>query len=299
MKLSEIKIGTRHRRDMGDIPALAASMSAIGLLQPVVLNGSHELIAGGRRFQAAKSLGWKEINATVAETLDDVHRALQAERDENTCRKDFSPSEAAEMAAALEPFERQAAAERQAKAGPTKGRGAKPIASENISEPVAKGETRSKVAAAVGMSAPTLEKAKAVVEAAKAHPEAYADVQAKMDATGKVAPAYKEVVRRQVEEDAPKTRTPIHVPLGEDKYGDEDEDLPPVPDGPGPAEIVKNDPALNLQRMIHDLQGGINSFSLNGTLKKLRALPESKRRPLVKRLGELATDILNLKMELE
>jgi len=59
------------------------------------------------------------------------------------------------MAQALEPKEREAAQERQATAGPTTGRGAKMTGVEKFTEAV-KGRVRDKVAAAVGMSRPTL-----------------------------------------------------------------------------------------------------------------------------------------------
>jgi ParB family transcriptional regulator, chromosome partitioning protein len=35
--IAEIRIGKRHRRDLGDVEGLAASIGEIGLLQPVVV----------------------------------------------------------------------------------------------------------------------------------------------------------------------------------------------------------------------------------------------------------------------
>lgn len=84
-----------------------------------------------------------------------------------------------------------------------------------------------------------------------------------------------------------------------DDPGSESDELPPVPDGPTPAEIAKSDPALNLGKLVYSLQGGINSFLFNGTLKKLKSLSAAQRRPLVSRLKELAEGILKLKAELE
>jgi ParB-like chromosome segregation protein Spo0J len=37
LSINKIQIGTRHRREMGDIASLAASMGELGLLQPVVV----------------------------------------------------------------------------------------------------------------------------------------------------------------------------------------------------------------------------------------------------------------------
>ncbi|SRR6266851_5612839 len=36
-RIGEIRVGRRHRRDLGDIDGLAASIADIGLLQPVVI----------------------------------------------------------------------------------------------------------------------------------------------------------------------------------------------------------------------------------------------------------------------
>jgi ParB family chromosome partitioning protein len=48
--IASIKPGTRHRRDMGDIDALARSIADVGLLHPVVINKEGVLIAGERRL---------------------------------------------------------------------------------------------------------------------------------------------------------------------------------------------------------------------------------------------------------
>ncbi|MFQ5702819.1 MAG: ParB/RepB/Spo0J family partition protein [Gemmatimonadales bacterium] len=56
------------------ITELAGSLKASGLLQPIVLrdkeNGTYELIAGERRWRAARELGWNEIGAVVREVDD-------------------------------------------------------------------------------------------------------------------------------------------------------------------------------------------------------------------------------------
>jgi ParB-like chromosome segregation protein Spo0J len=190
MKISDITPGTRHRTDMGDIDALADSIDALGLLHPVVVNEAGELIAGARRLEACRRLGWKDVPATVAKNLDDVHKALLAERDENTCRKSFTPTEAAAMAEALEPFEKAAAAERKQATQDNKQSG-----EEKFSGPE-KGRAADKVAEAVGVSRPTLAKTQAVIAAAREDPEHFADLPAKMDQSGKVEPAFQEMKER-------------------------------------------------------------------------------------------------------
>jgi ParB-like chromosome segregation protein Spo0J len=171
---------------MGDIDALADSIDALGLLHPVVVNEAGELIAGARRLEACRRLGWKDVPATVAKNLDDVHKALLAERDENTCRKSFTPTEAAAMAEALEPFEKKAAMERKATSN----------AEREKFTPSDKGKAADKVAEAVGVSRPTLAKTQAVIAAAREDPEHFAYLPAKMDQSGKVEPAFQEMKER-------------------------------------------------------------------------------------------------------
>jgi hypothetical protein len=51
LPIDKIQIGTRHRREMGDVAALASSMGELGLLQPVVVRPDGILIAGERRLR--------------------------------------------------------------------------------------------------------------------------------------------------------------------------------------------------------------------------------------------------------
>ena len=194
MRISDIRIGDRSRKDLGDISSLARSIETVGLLHPIVVSKDGKLIAGARRIAAFTMLGRDEIPHTVADSLQDAIASLRAERDENTERKDFLPSEAVMLAAQLEPFEREAARERQAKAGPREGPGAKKSGSENFSTPL--GRASDKVAAAVGLTRPTLAKAKAVIEAARKDPERYGPVAEQMDKTGNVHGAYKTLAGR-------------------------------------------------------------------------------------------------------
>jgi ParB family chromosome partitioning protein len=61
MKIEEIKIGKRMRKDFGNIDDLASSLSRLGQLQPIIITDDGELVAGERRLRAAMSLGWDEV----------------------------------------------------------------------------------------------------------------------------------------------------------------------------------------------------------------------------------------------
>ena len=53
--ISSIKVGVRHRKDLGDITSLKASIADIGLLHPIVVRPDMELIAGERRLEVPVS----------------------------------------------------------------------------------------------------------------------------------------------------------------------------------------------------------------------------------------------------
>jgi ParB family chromosome partitioning protein len=86
----------RIRRDLGPIEDLALSLGSFGLLHPVQVYASHgryRLIAGERRFEAAKKLGWAGIDAMVREPNEND---LLLELVENTQRKWLSDAEEAD-----------------------------------------------------------------------------------------------------------------------------------------------------------------------------------------------------------
>jgi uncharacterized protein GlcG (DUF336 family) len=107
-----------------------------------------------------KHLGWTEVPAVIMSKLDDALVALKAERNENVCRDRLTPSELARRGSQLEELLKPEAASRE-KSGTnqhTKPCGKLPQGST--------GKTRDKVAAALGVSGRTYEKAKQVAKAA-------------------------------------------------------------------------------------------------------------------------------------
>jgi ParB family chromosome partitioning protein len=108
MKIEDITVGSR-KREIGNVSALAESIDALGLLNPVtvVIQQEHDgrdisypkpvLVAGARRLEACKQLGWTEIDTTVVE-LYDIDLQL-AEIDENLIREPLSALQRAEQLA--------------------------------------------------------------------------------------------------------------------------------------------------------------------------------------------------------
>ena len=212
MKIENIIIGTRARKDMGDLEGLASSMKRHGLLHPVVVKKDGALVAGHRRIEAALLNGWTEIAVTVIEVED----LLSAERDENSERKDFSPTEAVEIGRLIEA---QHLAKIAAVANSNRSLAGKASAAKRAGKPtgvvkngvVAFGDTNDTAAAAVGMSATSYYKAKAVVAAAESDPKKFGDLAEQMNETGKVYAAHNEMKRRAGtnDKDGKKPRHPI------------------------------------------------------------------------------------------
>lgn len=91
LPLTSITVGERLRKDYGDsdMESLCDSMERLGLIQPIVVNQSNVLIAGGRRYAAATALGWASIDVVYRETLtEDELRELELE--ENLQRKEMT-----------------------------------------------------------------------------------------------------------------------------------------------------------------------------------------------------------------
>jgi N6-adenosine-specific RNA methylase IME4 len=169
LKVADIIVEDRHRRDMGNIPELAASIVEHGLLHPVVVTPDGRLIAGERRLLAFRHLGREDVPVTVI----DIERLVEGEYAENTFRKDFMPSEIVSIRRALEPIERELAKQRQ------RGQGNS-----------LKGQALDKIAHVVGRDRKTIMKATAIVEAAEAEPERFGKLQADMDRSGRVNGPY-------------------------------------------------------------------------------------------------------------
>jgi ParB family chromosome partitioning protein len=98
--LNDIIVKKRVRKEMGDIVSLADSMKRYGQMYPIVLNKRNQLIAGGRRLEAARYLGWRTINAVVLD-LNDNLSLLEYEVEENLQRQNFTPEELARAARRL------------------------------------------------------------------------------------------------------------------------------------------------------------------------------------------------------
>lgn len=100
IRIADIWIGDRRREDLGDIEALAESIRQYGLLAPPVLTDDGTLVAGQRRVEAMKLLGWTETPYINKGQLT-AERLHEIELEENIRRKDFTEYEISKNMVAL------------------------------------------------------------------------------------------------------------------------------------------------------------------------------------------------------
>lgn len=96
VRTTEINVPRRFREDLGDLDELIESIQSYGVLQPITLNGNMELMAGGRRFEAATRAGVEWIPALIRDTDDELD-LREIELIENVHRKDFSWNEKVQL----------------------------------------------------------------------------------------------------------------------------------------------------------------------------------------------------------
>jgi ParB family chromosome partitioning protein len=93
--IEDIVVKKRIRKDLGDITSLAESLKRFGQLSPIVISRKNVLIAGGRRLEAAKALGWRTINAVIMDAPGELTK-LEIEIEENIQREGFTAGDIAE-----------------------------------------------------------------------------------------------------------------------------------------------------------------------------------------------------------
>jgi N6-adenosine-specific RNA methylase IME4 len=192
LPLAKIRVRNRYRKNLGDIESLAVSIKELGLLHPIVVRPDGRLIAGERRLEACKRLGWKFAPVTYV----DVKKVVLGEYAENAFRKNFLPSEVNAIRKALEPIEKAAAKEHQRAHGGTAPGRKKHFGKVAQSD----GRVRDKIASFAGISGRTLTKIQAIIEAAERKPRKYGPLVAEMDRNGRIDSVFRKLRRMQDEE---------------------------------------------------------------------------------------------------
>jgi ParB family transcriptional regulator, chromosome partitioning protein len=98
--IDQLEVNPYQPRKVFDFTALdelAASIKASGVIQPIIvrrIGGSYQLIAGERRWRAARQAGLDRIPAIVREATD--AQSIELALVENLLREDLNPIEAAQ-----------------------------------------------------------------------------------------------------------------------------------------------------------------------------------------------------------
>jgi ParB family chromosome partitioning protein len=95
VRIDEIHVKKRIRKNLGELTPLMNSLKVHGLLNPIILSEKKELIAGERRLESAKRLGWKTIPAIILEDTTDLQK-LELEIEENLHRRNLTRDELAD-----------------------------------------------------------------------------------------------------------------------------------------------------------------------------------------------------------
>jgi len=161
LTIAGIVVGERRREDYGDIAGLAASIDRYGLLHPIVVDGDGNLVAGGRRLEAVKSLGWLSIEVRSLGDLTPSERD-EIELEENLQRKDLTAHERSKTVVKL-----AEAAKAVIQARPTS---VETSPQKSAHRPDRPGSLRD-VAERIGVDPTTIVKAQQHVETAEAYPE--------------------------------------------------------------------------------------------------------------------------------
>ena len=98
--IEQIVVGERFREDYGDIVMLKESIKNEGIIQPLavaLIDGSYNLLAGGRRFKACAELGITNIPVRIYDEELSELQMRSIELMENIIRKDLSWIEATKL----------------------------------------------------------------------------------------------------------------------------------------------------------------------------------------------------------
>jgi N6-adenosine-specific RNA methylase IME4 len=199
---AEISIGKRHRKEFGDIEALALSYNERGaIIQPIAITTDNKLIAGERRIKA-----WLHPKSNFRDQPIPVHvitvdSIVAGEWDENAHRKDFTPSEAVAIKREIEVLLKKHAKERQRRHGGT-APGKKSDATDKLN-------VGDRAAAMTGKKRRTLEKAEKIEDAAERDPKRFGKLRDDMNRTGRVDGPFKRLQNMQQGDAIKKSPSPL------------------------------------------------------------------------------------------
>lgn len=92
VSIQNIILEDRIRKELGDLSPLMKSLQKHGQLNPIIIDEDNKLIAGHRRLESAKQLGWLSVETICLKELSNSDK-IELEIDENIHRKELTPDE--------------------------------------------------------------------------------------------------------------------------------------------------------------------------------------------------------------
>lgn len=245
--VESIEVGQRRREDYGDVDSLSRSIEQYGLLHPIVVDDMNRLVAGGRRLDAVKRLGWTYVEVRSLGDLNDAER-IEIELEENLRRKDLTQFERSKtlirLAEQATEIQRQEPARNPRGFLPTMGEKAK------IGRPT-KPDSEERVSQRIGVPRQTISRARQHVASVDRYPELAPIPQ--VDAV-KIARKLDEMPlsEREQTREAVKRHEPDTLARLTDR--------PPLPVGPTPHQMAANDPGHKFTKDFHELVVRLNAM---------------------------------------
>lgn len=87
--IKDIKVGDRFRKTFDGIQELADSIKEHGLIEPIIVSETNELIAGERRLRACQLLRMDTVEVRTMDKLSELEKK-EVELEENLHRRDFT-----------------------------------------------------------------------------------------------------------------------------------------------------------------------------------------------------------------
>jgi ParB family chromosome partitioning protein len=106
LKLSDIVVDDRARKEFGDLEELMNSIKEKGIIQPISVSTDGKLLAGGRRYEASVRLELPTIPALIRQCEGTID-AKEIELYENIHRKDFEWHERAKLTKEIDDLYKQ------------------------------------------------------------------------------------------------------------------------------------------------------------------------------------------------
>ncbi len=92
VSIHKIILEDRIRKELGDLTPLMNSLQKHGQLNPIIIDEESKLIAGHRRLESARQLGWLTVETVCLKELSSSDK-IELELDENIHRKELTSEE--------------------------------------------------------------------------------------------------------------------------------------------------------------------------------------------------------------